>query len=191
MTRPPLFIALCSPAPQMGKSTVAEHLIKAHGFHRLRFAAALKDMLRTLLQRHAGIAEDMVDRYIDGDLKELVIPELGVTARWLAQSLGTEWGRTHIRPDLWVHVTGMAVSRWRAMGRDVVIDDMRFENELQMVRSLGGHCIRIERPGIVYEAKHASEGALNGVQMHTIWNDGTIDQLHLDVDALVASLRGS
>jgi len=186
-----LLIALTSPAPAMGKSTVAERLIKAHGFHLLKFAAPLKDMIRIMLQRHCGIHEAMVERYVEGDLKEVVIPELGVTGRHLMVTLGTEWGRDQVRPDLWVHLVCQAVTRWRSLGRNVVIDDLRFVNEFEMVQALGGEPVRVVRPGVIKPSGHHSEGALDGHCMRSIHNRGTIDDLHLDVDRLVSALSAA
>ena len=65
----PRLIALYAPAPQSGKSTVAEHLEARHGFETVKFAGPLKDMIRCLLFDHCGISHAMTERYVDGDLK--------------------------------------------------------------------------------------------------------------------------
>jgi hypothetical protein len=189
MTHAPQLIALCSPAMGMGKSTVAEHLMRRHHFHHVKFAAPLKDMIRTMLTQHAGIARPLVERYVDGDLKEIVIPELGVTSRSLQQTLGTEWGRERVRPDLWVHLTRLKIQALLGDGCNVVVDDMRFSNELDLIRELGGEPVMIRRPDVKYQGDHASEGALNGESMHCLINDGAIEDLHNAVDLLLAHLR--
>ena len=185
-THTPRLIALYSPAPQSGKSVVAEHLEARYGFEAVKFAGPLKDMIRCLLFDHCGISHTMTERYVDGDLKEAVIPEIGVTCRKLQQELGTAWGREASREDLWVHLTKQTVQRHMAAGRDVVIDDMRFQNEWMMVRDLGGTVVRIERQGVPAPTYgHASEGGLNGVPMTLLRNDGSIDDLCLATDRLL------
>lgn len=183
-----VLIALTSPAPQSGKSTVAKRLIERHGFKLLKFAAPLKDMIRTLL-RHCDIPADMIERYVDGDLKEIIIPELGISSRHLQVTIGTEWGRDLVRQDLWVHIVRRATERKLERGIDIVIDDMRFQNELDMVMELYGHPVRVERIGVVYEGNHRSEGGLAHLTMSSIENSTTIENLQLVVDDLVRHLR--
>ena len=184
-TTEPRLIALYSPAPGSGKSTVAEHL-ESRGFQTVKFAGPLKDMVRVLLFDHCGIDHATTERYVDGDLKEEVIPEIGVTSRRIQQSLGTEWGRDLIREDLWVHLTRQTVARHLSAGRSVVIDDMRFQNEWMMVRDLRGQVIRIDRPSLsAPEYGHRSEGGLNNVPMTLVTNDGTVDDLRLAVDRVL------
>jgi hypothetical protein len=57
-------IALYSPAPQSGKSTLAEHLTQHRGYELVKFAGPLKDMLRCLLFDHCGIDHATVERYV-------------------------------------------------------------------------------------------------------------------------------
>lgn len=190
--QPPRLIALCSPAMGSGKSVVAAHLVERHGFVHLKFAGILKNMARAML-RGIGIPDPMIERYVEGDLKETVIPEVGVTSRFLQQRLGTEFGRNCIREDLWAHLTQQAARRHLADGRSVVIDDMRFTNELEKVVEIGGHPIRIVRPGVtVAGGAHVSEGQLDGIMMLRIDNDGTIDDLKRKADTLaLCPLRAS
>ena len=184
MTAPRL-IALYSPAPGSGKSTVAEHLVEQHGFTAIKFAGPLKDMVRVLLFDHCGINHTMTERYVDGDLKEIEIPEIGVTSRHLQQQLGTEWGRKRIREDLWVHLTSQTVRRLLDQGQNVVVDDMRFANEMEAVLDLGGLPLRIDRPGLDYVPSHASEGGLDEIPMRTITNDDSVAALHLAVERVL------
>lgn len=63
-----------------------------------------------------------------------------------------------------------------------LITDTRFQNEYDAITSRGGICIRIIRPDNPYpQSNHESETALDGVEMLTIINDGSIEQLRLRV----------
>jgi hypothetical protein len=44
--------------------------------------------------------------------------------------------------------------------RGIVIDDLRFDNEAELVRSLGGLVIQVERPGVEAMA-HVSEAGIS------------------------------
>lgn len=124
-----------------GKDTAAS-VLEAHGFQNVKFAGALKAMLRTLLA-YQGADELSIDRMIDGDLKEVPTPLLaGRTPRYAMQTLGTEWGRKLMDPDFWIGTT-MA----KAKVADTVITDIRFQNEIDEVHNAGGSVIRISVDG--------------------------------------------
>jgi hypothetical protein len=116
-------------------------------------------------------------RYVYSD-KEAIIPGIGVSARHMMQTLGTEWGRACIHPDFWVMIARAETQRIMNDGGSVVIDDVRFANEAAMIRDLGGELWRIERPSIAYDGSHESEGGLEDITPdRVIVNDGTLTQL--------------
>lgn len=192
MTAPaPHLIALCSPAMGSGKSTVAAHLARRHGFTVLKFAGPLKAMTRAFL-REIGLSFGEIEAYTDGDLKEQVIPGVpgDVTCRRFQQLLGTEFGRDCIHPNLWTEITLHRARALLGAGKSVVIDDMRFPNELAGVIMTGGIPLRIVRPGAaVTSAAHASEGGLDTTTMDFLLNDGDIAALQAGVDRVISHLK--
>ena len=166
----PRLIGLYSPAPGCGKTTVADLFIE---HQRVAFAAPLKRAVWNMLN-DLGLEGF---RYVYTD-KEAIIPELGVSARHMLQTLGAEWGRACIHPDFWVMIARAEAQRIMADGRSVVIDDVRFPNEAAMILELGGELWRIDRPGVTYSGDHSSEGGLEDIAPdRVIVNDGTITQL--------------
>ncbi len=137
-------IGFCGPAGS-GKSAAADRLVHRHGFTRVRFAGPLKRMMWAL-----GLDE----RHTDGALKEVSCDLLGGhTPRFAMQTLGTEWGRDLIATDLWLNAWRLAVKTTRG---NIVVDDVRFANEAEVVRAAGGRLVRITgRGGIA--GRHASE----------------------------------
>jgi hypothetical protein len=121
----------------------------------------------------------LTEAQIDGDEKEVAIPGLGcATPRFLMQTLGTEWGRNAVDPDLWVKHMRLRLGDILQI-TDVVIDDVRFENEATMIRDMGGKIIHVQGRGGI-EGSHVSE---NGVKFRPnlgdvmLLNDGTEAQL--------------
>lgn len=157
-----------------GKSTVAKHLAASYGARVEKFAGPLKDMMRAL-----GLTE----AEIEGDRKEVPCDLLcGATPRHAMQTIGTEWGRMLIHPDLWVR----AWERRASTGGLVVADDCRFLNEAAAVRRLGGAVIQIFRTGQEANA-HASEH--QGIKPdHIIVNDADVPALLGKVDRLMVDL---
>ena len=149
-----------------GKSTAASSLVAEHGFARRPFSFPLKNMLRAI-----GLSETE----LDGTAKEEPVEWLlGLTPRRLMQTLGTEWGRDTIHPDLWVHLWRRQVER---ASSPVVADDLRFPNEEAAVRVMGGIVVRVVRDGIRSSA-HPSEYSIDNLKPDAIVrNDGTPAEL--------------
>ena len=167
-----MIIGLYSPAAQSGKTTVAQYL-QERGYCRLPFAQPMRDMLSVMLS-DLGYSEEHIAHHLYVD-KEAVVAELGVSARHLLRTLGTEWGRECVSPSVWLDV-------WLAKARRksfVVVDDVRFTNEAELIRLLGGEVWRITRPGVVRNTEHASEGGLDEWEHFTcdIVNSGSISDL--------------
>jgi hypothetical protein len=131
-----LIIALAG-AKGCGKSAAAEAIEEGdNSWVRLSFADPMKDMLRCL---------GLTTQELYGNEKEKPLPHLaGTTARKLMQTIGTEWGRDLIDPDLWVFAMAHRISLLSPTSK-VIIDDVRFNNELSWLRGIGATVIGIER----------------------------------------------
>lgn len=147
-----------------GKSAAAQVLIDA-GWTRVKFADPIKDMMRAI---------GLKDRHIEGDLKEVPCDMLqGRTPRYAMQTLGTEWGRQIIGGKLWIAIAESRIKLALAAGMSVVVDDVRFENEAQIIRDLGGSVLSIG--GGLGAGSHVSEaGVLPDIQYG---NAGTLAEL--------------
>ena len=172
-------IAIYSLAPQSGKTALAIRIARQCHFLRIAFADPIKRMALEAISSF-GVRYTQAIRYVY-DNKEAVIPNLGVTARYLLQTLGTEWGRNLIHEDVWVRAMEERFREIRrTTGQSIVIDDMRFRNEAEWVVRMGGLTVRIDRDSAMqsYRGAHASEGALAEFKPHLILaNNSTLDDL--------------
>jgi len=152
-----------------GKSTAAKELIRL-GWVNVKMAGPLKDMMRDI-----GLTYD----HIEGALKEVPCDMLaGRTPRYAMQTIGTEWGRDIMGKDFWVGIAESRVRERLEWGLDVVIDDIRFQNEADMVRRMGGTVVGLKgRGGIMSD--HASESGIDAD--FYITNDKPMDQFLADV----------
>lgn len=168
-----------------GKSEVARLLRERHGYQSFHIVQPLKAMLGTLL-REIGHDEETIARYVDGDLKREVIPELGVTSTWAQQTLGTEWGRVCIRPDLWLSLWLAKADRIIAGGGRVAQESVRYPNEAEALRARGAMLIEVRRSGVGPLSDHPSEKPPAQADL-ILQNDGTLDDLRAAVDNLMAA----
>lgn len=162
-----------------GKDTVSDYLASKHHFWRFAFAAAVKDALKSALRIEAKHFEDP-------DLKEALIEGLGVSPRQLMQTLGTDWGRNMIRKDLWILI---AEQRTKAIPQqfDLVFTDVRYENEADYVRSLGGQIWHVVRADNRSTREHESEDGIvfvKGIDRR-LHNNSAIFDLHDWIDQLL------
>lgn len=164
-----------------GKDTAADHLCEAHGFVRYAFA----DPIRAGLQAMLGLTDEELH---DRTHKEVALEPFGVSPRRMMQTLGTEWGRHCIHPDLWLLVAGLNVDELIAEGRSgIVITDVRFDNEADWIRARGGTVLHILRPGADPVATHTSEAGVRISDEDAIINNvGSIQFLHDCLDDIAA-----
>ena len=181
----------------VGKTTCANFL---KGFTKLSFASGVKEETAEFLH-HMGVPfrhENLYGSQKDKDetffvgiprwchltpvklftpAKEFISHSkpgfISLTYRQILQLWGTEYRRRQ-DPDYWVKRLGAQMDGLER----VVIDDVRFPNEVEMIQRLGGKVIRIDRPGTV-ESTHASENELNDFDEWdgVIVNDGTLREL--------------
>lgn len=165
----PRLIGLTGKA-RSGKDTVAGMLQSTFGFKTIAFAKPLKEGLKTML----GLTEE----HVNGSLKEVVIEDFGKSPRQMLQTLGTEWGREAVHDLIWLTVARRQVNVWLEQGYNVAITDVRFENEAEMVRKMGGQIWHIHRPDAIQVAAHSSESgiAFAGAD-YLIYNNSTLDDL--------------
>ena len=175
MTR---LIGLYSHAPGSGKSTVAGMI----DGEVVSFAAPLKRFVTSIV---FGLGYDGFSAV--KDRKEDKIPEIGVSPRQMMQTLGTEWGRSCVHPNLWEMLAESQARGLISSGFDVIFDDVRFPNEAEMIRRLGGELWLVDRPGVAYAGDHASEGALVDLMPDAVINNsGSLEDLQAIVHGLLA-----
>lgn len=169
-----------------GKDTIADYLVNQYAFMKYSFADPIKEMVNLLVQPF-GVR--VTDPYWINN-KEEVIPGLGRSLRFLYQTLGTEWGRELVNPDLWVMC---AVAQYEELVKEhnehqlvfggLVVPDVRFENEAEFLRKAGGKIYKVERIGVEAVRTHVSENGLDHEFIDdVIFNNGTLTDLYEQVE---------
>ena len=161
-----------------GKNTVADYLTEHYGYEQVSFAAILKKMLAV-----AGCPEPS-----NRDLKEANIEGFNFSWRHMAQTLGSEWGRDCLHPDIWVLLTMRGL---RPDGK-YVVSDCRFQNEADAIINAGGSMVHLYGRSVELGnlANHVSEKPLiPSAFAHKVWNDKPVEHLYAALRGIVESLQ--
>jgi hypothetical protein len=172
-----------------GKDTVAQRLCSHHGFEAMAFADPLRAGLLAMFDV-CGLTEQ---HFVDRALKETRTPALnGRSPRHAMRSLGTEWGRDALGDDVWLTVAAARLQMLINEGvQRIVITDVRFPNEAEALRELGGEIAMVFRPGREATEEHRSDHSLHLCALDwTIYNNHGINHLlHLTDEHIEERLR--
>lgn len=201
-----------------GKTTAAHHIAPLLDMETkvIPMAMVLRDEVEAFL-RAAGAAESVPLVYGDQDDKVRVFyvneqkamehcpqwahfvadhheiqdraGQSAVTVRRILQWWGTEYRRNQ-DADYWTKAWSRKVEQLDLSQIHVLVDDVRFINELTAIKAHGGLIIKIERPGFDGANNHTSETSLDDYQAWdgVLLNDGTLDQFLAKAEQLAAGL---
>src|SRR5574344_1093884 len=125
-----------------GKSYFADYLVNNKLFIKLSFASPLKEITKILFNLSDEDVKDPIK-------KELINPKFNASPRELMQWLGTDIMREEFNKkfnysgSIWIDSVKDKVKTLLDNNKDVVIDDVRFQNEVDMIHSLGGIIINL------------------------------------------------
>jgi len=182
-----------------GKGTVSDRLEQKHNFRKDSFARSLKDAVSSMFNWDREMLEGKTEQSRAWREKPDVFwsKRFGkdVTPRWVLQYFGTEVMRQGMHDSIWID-SCMA----RYDGKPTVIADTRFENEIKIIREMGGSILLVKRGqdpdwftdyvegNVVPKNVHLSEYAWAKSEYdHLITNDGTLEDLHSKIDDLIVS----
>ncbi len=178
-----------------GKDTVADLLVREHGFVKVALADPMKRFCKEVL---GFTTEQLWGPSEMRNAPDTRLPWPGgfnshLTPRFALQQLGTEWGRACYE-DVWIDYAVRVAQKlsveggytysaklglehaWRPGDENwfspVVIPDVRFRNEFEAIRKAGGYVLKITRPGAGLDGAagaHVSETESAG------WKDEDFD----------------
>lgn len=173
---------------QVGKDSAALALCRDLGFRRVAFADKLKDLAleadplvtSSTMTVNIGAGRGRLKWLVQGvgwDEAKRIYPEV----REFLQRLGAA-ARNVFGDEFWIEQALAGIEP----GERVVVSDVRYRNEAEAIKALGGIVIQIERPGF-HGDSHPSERDFDEWDGwdHVIVNDGSLKDLELKVVELV------
>lgn len=174
-----------------GKDTVADYIIRKYDDYSKR---SLAEPLKRACQEIFLFS----DEQMYGTQSQKEEPDnrwFGCSPRTCLQYVGTDLLRDQmnkIMPGIEHDIFTHHFELWYVQNKgNVIVPDVRFENEVKMIRNLGGYVIKIIRPSLIQTDMHSSEIASNTITNYDylIWNDGSIEDLHKKVDSVMDQIN--
>jgi len=176
-----------------GKDTVANRLVEKHGYIRDSFAKSLKDAVASMFNWNREMLEgntsesrewrEQPDKFWSEKFNKLVTP------RTILQQFGTEVMRGQMYDGIWVD---SCIGRYK--GKNTVISDTRFINEIKTIKEYGGKIICVTRGGLPTQEDMKKRGAhqsewdwLDSTFDYMIDNNGTKEELFAKVDLIISN----
>jgi hypothetical protein len=174
-----------------GKDTCGDYLVANHNFVKRSAADCLKEACGSIFLFNK--------EQLYGDLKEVPDPRWnGATPRTVLQYVGTDLLRDQldvIMPGLGKDVFVRHFELWVQSNPtlNVVVPDIRFQNEVDLIHKLGGIVVKVTRPSVMPEdisTLHASERELLSITTHDeeFMNDKDIPHLYSQIDYLTLGM---
>ena len=168
-----------------GKDTAGSYLVEKYGYKRYAFADPIKEISRHLFS--------LSEEQLSGSLKEEKDNRWGLKPRTIFQRLGTEFGQYkiyNIFPELKRHIPSRQIwtynfELWLQKNREnnIVITDVRFKHEVDVVKKYGGEIIKITRNNLETIDKHISEDGIKDIAYDDeILNNKDKEHLYKHID---------
>jgi len=130
-----------------GKGTVADILVEEHNFIKLSFADKLKDGVASVFGWDRTMLEgDTVEsREWRETVDEFWTNETGreITPRLVLQEFGTDCMRNGFYQGIWVSLVKQEIIN--NPDNKYIVPDVRFQNEIQVIKDLGGGVWNVRR----------------------------------------------
>lgn len=189
-----MLIGICG-KKQHGKDTIARILEARYGFRVRHFA----DPLKTICAAVFGLNNEQ----LHGRNKEVRDNFWGTTPRAIMQVVGTDLFRNELArhmPEVGHNIWIRSFAKTYESDVNTVIADVRFTNEYEWIKRVGGIVIRVNRPGLVntdgssvihnYHDRHESENSLDEFESdYVIENSHCFAHLETEIEKIISKHR--
>jgi dephospho-CoA kinase len=182
-----------------GKTTVSNYLESKYQYSEYSFAGPIKLI---------GSAFGFEDYQLNGtQTQKLEVNKYwGISARHFLQKFGTDICRDilpNVIPDMqlgesgspWINLFEIHVNKLikKNCNVKIIISDVRFADEANAIKKMGGHLIRINMNAknkiIDNTTTHSSEVDIDNIIVDDdIYNNETLDELYLNVDNILNTI---
>jgi len=159
-----------------GKDAMADYLVENFQFEKMAFAGPLKDV--------CGLLFDLEDEYFNKrELKEKKLDFWALSPREILQKVGTDLFRKHFDEEFWVKLMENKIQNKLVdnPNTNIVCSDVRFQNEADLVKKLGGKIVYIDRFKYINDEHEAEQCKINNIDL-IIENKGTLQDYYTKIN---------
>lgn len=184
-----------------GKDTISNYFVKKYGFIKLHFGGVLKDVCSIIFNwpRYLLEGDTVESREFRETEDKWWSKKLGfkITPRIALQKIGTDVLRNHFNNDIWSLIIEKKINDLSSKGKNIIIADCRFQNEIKMLRSYGAKIIAVYRnlpewfepykkgKILIPESIHKSEyDWIKSDFDYEINNQGSLEDLHDKIELM-------
>jgi hypothetical protein len=174
---------------ECGTEIVARRLVEKYNFAQLSFADPMHDMLAAML----CLSREQLDRLmLDPDWREKPLWNLGTSPSRLLQTLGNEWGRRTVNPNVWLALLQQRLAfiqdELSHEYAGVVIADVRFDNEARFLRQ-HGTLVHVMWPEFTAATTATDTPTLSALPNDRILINRDSVDLHRQLDHMMLNVR--
>lgn len=170
-----------------GKDTIGNYMVERYNYNRYAFADPIKDIIKIMF--------DLSEQQLNED-KEKIDERWGVSPRTFLQKFGTEICRNNLETyipninldgeTLWIKLFRIFYEKNK--DKDIVITDVRFLDELNVIKSCGGKIVKVNRDNLEKDI-HISEKDIdsydNELIDYFVDNNYTFEDLFSQMDTFL------
>lgn len=168
---------------ECGKSTTANFLINERGFTLINMKKAINSELKDLFPE---TMKSLAESY------EMTVDEFISAKPPLLRPIQKDWGMYRRSQDenywvsKWLH--GMESVHG---GMSIVVDDIRFQNEAEVIKTLGGVIVEVIKEGMVSDDNHATETSSKDIKADHVISaaPGEVEKLCEQIDKIWKTLE--
>ena len=131
------------------------------------------------------------EQLYDAAAKETVDERWNLTPRQMFQRVGTDYVRNQLDPNFWIKHFELwyAEQKQKEPETFVLVPDVRFQNEVDLIHRLGGKVIYVYRPFVHNLDFHESETSSTDLQNidYTVNNCGSLERLYEELNIFMIS----
>lgn len=157
-----------------GKDTIADYICKTYHFKKLAFATVLKSVC-TLIY-------NLSHTQLNSNDKETVDLRYNKSPRQIMQDIGQKL--KELDPDIWINHLN---EERKKTSKNIVISDVRFQNEVDYINKNGGIIIKVINPRIFSNDTNISETELlSNINYNVlVINDSSKQELYYKLDTIM------
>lgn len=170
-----------------GKDTIADYFVENFNFQKYTLASTLKSICKLLF--------NFTDEQLNTSQKEIVDDVWNISPRKCMEFLGTDIFRNEINElipnigdNFWIKVLTSKINNDNKHN-NIVISDVRFQNEIDYIHKLGGIIIKVQKhdnPNYEYSSIENNIDTLIGD--YVVDNNHSIDDLYNKINTLYSNI---